>query len=83
MAVLEGAMSAILKKNRIIVSSVALFVSDLKNAMTSILQKDKDKDVPDIELENLDDLLSQLTADELEELNGDFDPDVSNLPFWC
>ncbi|KAJ8313398.1 hypothetical protein KUTeg_009026 [Tegillarca granosa] len=38
------------------------------------------KDIPDIDLDNLDDLLSQLTADEIEELNGDFDPDNSLLP---
>ncbi|RUS77565.1 hypothetical protein EGW08_014669 [Elysia chlorotica] len=34
----------------------------------------------DIDLDNLDDLLSALTAEELEELNGDFDPDNSLLP---
>lgn len=34
------------------------------------------KDV-DLDLDNLDELLSQLTAEELDELNGDFDPDVS------
>ena len=28
-------------------------------------------------LDDLDDLLAQLTAEELEELNNDFDPDVS------
>ncbi|XP_046578493.1 tropomodulin-like isoform X2 [Haliotis rubra] len=48
--------------------------------MSAILNKEKDKDVPDIELEDLDDLLTQLTAEELEELNGDFDPDNSLLP---
>lgn len=36
------------------------------------------KDV-DLDLDNLDELLSQLTAEELDELNGDFDPDVSFL----
>lgn len=33
--------------------------------------------VPDIDLDDIDDLLGKLTAEELEELNGDFDPDVS------
>lgn len=36
--------------------------------------------VPDISLDDLDDLLGKLTAEELEELNGDFDPDNSLLP---
>lgn len=36
--------------------------------------------VPDIDLDNLDELLGQLTAAELDELNGDFDPDNSLLP---
>jgi hypothetical protein len=40
------------------------------------LQRSTSKDV-DVDLENLDDLLAQLTAEELDELNGDFDPDVS------
>ena len=35
--------------------------------------------VPDIDLDNLDELLGKLTAEELDELNGDFDPDVSDL----
>ncbi|XP_052261423.1 tropomodulin-like isoform X2 [Dreissena polymorpha] len=35
---------------------------------------------PDLDLENLDDLLAQLTAAEIDELNGDFDPDNSFLP---
>ncbi|GFO26641.1 tropomodulin [Plakobranchus ocellatus] len=34
----------------------------------------------EVDLDNLDDLLSALTAEELEELNGDFDPDNSLLP---
>lgn len=41
------------------------------------LMKGKSQDVEDISLENLDDLLAQLSQAELEELNGDFDPDVS------
>ncbi|XP_041356329.1 tropomodulin-1-like isoform X2 [Gigantopelta aegis] len=45
--------------------------------MTALI---KDQEIPDIELDNLDDLLNQLTAEELEELNGDFDPDNSLLP---
>lgn len=36
--------------------------------------------VPDIDLDNLDELLGKLTAEELDELNGDFDPDNSMLP---
>lgn len=32
----------------------------------------------DLDLENIDDLLAQLTAAEIDELNGDFDPDVRN-----
>lgn len=43
------------------------------------LQRSTSKDV-DVDLENLDDLLAQLTAEELDELNGDFDPDNSFLP---
>jgi len=34
----------------------------------------------DLELDNLDDLLAQLTQEELDELNGDFDPDNSLMP---
>jgi len=37
-------------------------------------------DMPDIDLDNLDDLLQALSAEEIEELNGDFDPDNSMLP---
>ncbi|CAG2199773.1 TMOD [Mytilus edulis] len=36
--------------------------------------------VPDISLDDLDELLGKLTAEELDELNGDFDPDNSLLP---
>ncbi|XP_059140566.1 tropomodulin-1-like [Physella acuta] len=46
----------------------------------SVLQKALSDDIPDINLDNLDDLLNALTAEELEELNGDFDPDNSLLP---
>ncbi|CAG5125602.1 unnamed protein product [Candidula unifasciata] len=48
----------------------------------SILEKAKSIDVPDIDLDidNFDDLLNALSAEELEELNGDFDPDNSLLP---
>ena len=48
--------------------------------MTSALDKESGE-VPEIDLENLDDLLMALTAKELEELNGDFDPDVSVILF--
>lgn len=41
------------------------------------LTKSKDDD---LDLDNIDELLAQLTAEELEELNGDFDPDNSFLP---
>lgn len=41
---------------------------------------DHKPDEVEIDLDNLDDLLSALTAEELEELNGDFDPDNSLLP---
>ena len=34
-------------------------------------------DVPDIDLDDIDKLLESLSPEELEELNGDFDPDVS------
>jgi len=37
-------------------------------------------DGADIDLDNLDDLLNALTGEEIEELNGDFDPDNSMLP---
>ncbi|XP_052786948.1 tropomodulin-like isoform X2 [Mya arenaria] len=40
----------------------------------------KSEDVPDIDLDNIDELLAQLTQEELDELNGDFDPDNSFLP---
>ena len=43
--------------------------------MSTLLGK-KAEDIPDIDLDNLDDLLQALTHEELEELNGDFDPDV-------
>ncbi|XP_064595955.1 tropomodulin-1-like [Liolophura sinensis] len=48
--------------------------------MRNPLIKGKSQDVEDISLENLDDLLAQLSQAELEELNGDFDPDNSLLP---
>lgn len=35
------------------------------------------QDVPDIDLDDIDKLLESLSPEELEELNGDFDPDVS------
>jgi hypothetical protein len=34
-------------------------------------------DVPEIDLDDIDKLLESLSPEELEELNGDFDPDVS------
>ncbi|KAK3096233.1 hypothetical protein FSP39_024800 [Pinctada imbricata] len=37
-------------------------------------------DVPDIDIDDIDKLLSELSAEEIEELNGDFDPDNSLLP---
>ena len=46
--------------------------------MSALLGK-KAEDIPDIDLDNLDDLLQALTHEELEELNGDFDPDVRVL----
>ncbi|KAL8568336.1 hypothetical protein ACOMHN_040909 [Nucella lapillus] len=47
--------------------------------MSAVMGK-KAEDIPDIDLDNLDDLLEALTSDEIEELNGDFDPDNSLLP---
>lgn len=47
--------------------------------MSTLLGKQAD-DIPDIDIDNLDDLLQALTAEEIEELNGDFDPDNSLLP---
>ncbi|KAK7095637.1 hypothetical protein V1264_005021 [Littorina saxatilis] len=47
--------------------------------MSALLGKQAD-DIPDIDLDNLDDLLNALSHEELEELNGDFDPDNSLLP---
>ena len=47
-----------------------------RNAAMSTLLGKKAEDIPDIDLDNLDDLLQALTYEELEELNGDFDPDV-------
>ena len=35
----------------------------------------------DIDIEDIDALLAQLTAEEIDELNGDFDPDVSYFKF--
>lgn len=46
----------------------------------SSLVADKRAEEDDIDLDNLDDLLAALSAQELEELNGDFDPDNSLLP---
>lgn len=42
----------------------------------SFLEKNKTQS-EDINLDDLEDLLAELSAAELEELNGDFDPDVS------
>ena len=42
----------------------------------SALMGKKAEDIPDIDLDDLDDLLQALSHEELEELNGDFDPDV-------
>lgn len=36
------------------------------------------QDVPEIDLDDIDKLLESLSPEELEELNGDFDPDVSS-----
>lgn len=47
--------------------------------MSALLGK-KAEDIPDIDLENIDDLLQALTAEEIDELNGDFDPDNTLLP---
>ena len=49
--------------------------------MSTLLGK-KAEDIPDIDLDNLDDLLQALTYEELEELNGDFDPDVRQRLLW-
>ncbi|XP_069102435.1 tropomodulin-1-like isoform X1 [Argopecten irradians] len=38
------------------------------------------KEVEDFDLDDIDKILSQLSAEEIEELNGDFDPDNSFLP---
>nr|XP_034321358.1 tropomodulin-1 isoform X1 [Crassostrea gigas] len=38
------------------------------------------QDVPEIDLDDIDKLLESLSPEELEELNGDFDPDNSLLP---
>lgn len=47
----------------------------------SELQKLKaTKEVEEFSIDDLDALLSQLTAEEIDELNGDFDPDNSFLP---
>ncbi|ESO94695.1 hypothetical protein LOTGIDRAFT_227355 [Lottia gigantea] len=46
----------------------------------STFVKSKSEDVPDIDFDDLEDILAQLTQEELEELNGDFDPDNSLLP---
>lgn len=51
-----------------------------RNAAMSALLGKKADDIPDIDLDNLDDLLQALSAEEIEELNGDFDPDNSLLP---
>ena len=41
----------------------------------------KSKDLEEFDIDDLDKLLSQLTAEEIDELNGDFDPDVSTGSF--
>lgn len=46
---------------------------------SEFLKLTKKEDV-DLDLDNLDELLAQLTAEELEELNGDFDPDNTLMP---
>ncbi|XP_021354550.1 tropomodulin-1-like isoform X2 [Mizuhopecten yessoensis] len=38
------------------------------------------KEVEDFDIDDIDKILSQLTAEEIDELNGDFDPDNSFLP---
>ncbi|XP_071109662.1 uncharacterized protein [Haliotis cracherodii] len=48
---------------------------DLTSAMSAILHKDKD--VPDIGLEDVDYRVTQVTTEELAELNGDLDPDLN------
>lgn len=48
--------------------------------MSGFPQLKTTKDVEDFNLEDLDALLSQLTEEEIDELNGDFDPDNSFLP---
>ena len=45
--------------------------------MAQIPQLKPTKDLEDFDIDDLDKLLSQLTAEEIDELNGDFDPDVS------
>ena len=44
--------------------------------MSKVPQLKPTKEVDDFNLEDLDTLLSQLTEEEIDELNGDFDPDV-------
>ncbi|KAL5020441.1 hypothetical protein ScPMuIL_003333 [Solemya velum] len=48
--------------------------------MSAALLKSKSQDVPEVNLDDLDDLLSKLTEAEIEELVGDYDPDNSLLP---
>ena len=47
--------------------------------MSKVPQLKPTKEVDDFNLEDLDTLLSQLTEEEIDELNGDFDPDVRIL----
>ncbi len=39
-----------------------------------------DRDLADVDLEEINDLLNQLTPEELEQLNNEVDPDDSYLP---
>ncbi|KAL3884519.1 hypothetical protein ACJMK2_024654 [Sinanodonta woodiana] len=48
--------------------------------MTTSFPVQLKSEFPDIDLENIDELLAQLTAEEIDELNGDFDPDNALLP---
>lgn len=49
-------------------------------ATTEFTQLKKSKELEEFDIDDLDKLLSQLTAEEIDELNGDFDPDNTFLP---
>jgi hypothetical protein len=49
-----------------------------KTTTTTTTMSYKQKDLADVDFSDIDELLSKLTPEEIEILNGEVDPDVSN-----